>query len=352
MEIMYYMPLFLAKKAVAEQDEDLLDFCELFKIVNVNASVIDRTQTLKTPFKYLNMYPVPAVESVDFSFDDACVQRAHDILNEGKRVHILYSGGLDSTSVALAFYLACQQTGSWDQVVISATPPSVSENPVFWERYIRPHFQLESSLQTLQNCDLRERYVQGENADQMFGSDRVLKHPWLLQERYGETGLNKFLTSLRLRPTAHAKLLVQMAELASKCPLPVKTMADFMWWVNFTCKWQSVSLRTLSFTGVFANGGAVAMADLKNFETFFNTERFQQLSMSGKMAKWGASPSQYNYKQAAREFIRRYTTEMDHYCDNKLKIGSLYGLITQTTYSANAFGRGADGLIRATDTLG
>lgn len=352
MKIIYYMPLFLTKKAETTQDPDLLDFCELFKIVNTNASIIDRTNTISTPFHYENLYPLLDVKNIDYSFSDACIKRACDILDTGKKIHILYSGGLDSTCVVLAMYLACKSGKySFDQVVIGSTPSSYTENPVMWREYILPNFPLESSFQTLNNITIADRYVQGENADQIFGSDRVLLNPELLTTSFSKDELNRFIDSQIVRKTALDKLTEELYSLAALSPLDIKTMADFMWWLNFTCKWQSVSLRTLSFTSLFADGNGIHKDDLKSFETFFNTEEFQQLAMSTTMPKWGDDPGKYNYKEAARQFIRSYAPNLTDYSNQKLKFGSLYGLITKKQYEVNAFGIDDAGMISAVNII-
>lgn len=352
MKFIYYMPLFLTKKAMTTRDPELMDYCEFFKIVNTNAAILDRTFTLSKPFDYEILFPLPTVKSIDYSFSDACLKRAEEILDEGKKVHIFYSGGLDSTCVTLAMYHACNSGKySFDQVVIGSTPASVAENPVMWHKYILPNFPLESSFKTLQNISTSERYVQGENADQLFGSDRVFKTPTLMTTEFSKDNLSAFINEKVLRLSAREKITEELFTLASLSPLPIKMMSDFMWWLNFSCKWQSVALRTLSFTSLFANGGSIHKDQLKSFETFFNTEDFQQLSMNPSMPKWSDEPSKYNYKQAARIFIREYAPELTEYSNQKLKIGSLSGLLTKKQYEVHAFGIDDQGVIKAANII-
>lgn len=343
----YYMPIYLLTKAKASGDETLLDFCELFNIVNTNACVIDRTGSLTTPFNTKSLWPLqPQADSVK-DFGTLCIERAAEILNEGRTVHFMYSGGLDSTCMLLAFHHVLKQTGNYEQLVIATSPDAQSENPDAWKQIVRPYYKLTQAREMLANLDLATcRYVQGENADQMFGSDRVLSDPELLHQTFTPDNLRNFLASKITRPKALERLHSEFMTLTEKCPLDIDYMRDFLWWMNFTCKWQSVALRTLSFSNVFENNARVTESQLKQFETFFNTVSFQQLSTSGTLDRWGASPTAYTYKQAARDFILAHTG-WTTYVNMKMKVGSLYNVIRQRTYVADAVGY-EDGCLFAT----
>jgi hypothetical protein len=112
-------------------------------------------------------------------------------------------------------------------------------------------------------------------------------------------------------------------------------MADLMWWLNFSCKWQSVALRTLCFTNFLDVISDIN--ELKIFDTFFNTQDFQILSLYGNMPKWGADPSRYNHKLASRLFIEKYI-DLGNYTTTKIKVPSLYRILATGTYKYNALG--------------
>lgn len=337
--LVYYMPGHLLHEAEATQRADLLDFCELFRIVNPNACVIDRTGSLTTPLDLKTLYPIPEFTTDVQDFGTLCLNRAEEILAEGKQIQLMYSGGLDSTCMLVAFNEVLRRQGkSREQVTISASIESQCENPYAWRELILPHFELVSARDTLAKLDLvHTRYVQGENADQLFGSDRVFNERYLLEAPFNKDTLRNFLVTQVSRTETLDRFQTELWTLASKCPLQLDYMRDFLWWLNFAVKWQSVALRTLSFTNVFEKGCSLGIGELKNFNTFFNTTGFQQLSMSGKLDRWGPIPSAYTYKQAARDFIAKHHDWPD-YVRMKQKIGSLYNVIRQRTYVANAVG--------------
>lgn len=278
--LVYYMPVYLRQNALETDDAALLDFCELFNIVNTNACVIDRTGSLTSPLNLHSLYPVPEQVSTVKDFGTLCIERAAEILDEGMPVYFMYSGGLDSTAMLIAFDHVLNQRGKgFEQLVICTSPDAQSENPAAWHDIVLPNYKLLNTRDMMSDVKLENyRYVQGENADQLFGSDRVFTDAVLLHQPYSSANLRAFLSGriADSRPQALDRLHAEFLVLASKCPLPIRYMRDFLWWMNFTCKWQSVALRTLSFTNVFEKGAKVPLGHIKRFDTFFNTVPFQQ----------------------------------------------------------------------------
>lgn len=349
--LVYYMPVYLRQNALETDDAALLDFCELFNIVNTNACVIDRTGSLTSPLNLHSLYPVPEQVSTVKDFGTLCIERAAEILDEGMPVYFMYSGGLDSTAMLIAFDHVLNQRGKgFEQLVICTSPDAQSENPAAWHDIVLPNYKLLNTRDMMSDVKLENyRYVQGENADQLFGSDRVFTDAVLLHQPYSSANLRAFLSGhiSDSRSQALDRLHAEFLVLASKCPLPIRYMRDFLWWMNFTCKWQSVALRTLSFTNVFEKGAKVPLGHIKRFDTFFNTVPFQQLAISGKLDRWGEEPTAYTYKKAARDFILEKTGWSD-YVRTKIKVGSLYNVIRQRKYVANAVGF-EDGNLFATE---
>jgi hypothetical protein len=123
--------------------------------------------------------------------------------------------------------------------------------------------------------------------------------------------------------------------LSNGCPVELISMADLIWWLNFSCKWQSVALRFLSFTQFLDI--AKTKEDLTRFDTFFNTVEFQYLTLYGNLEKWGTIPSHYNYKMSSRKFIEKFQF-LKEYAENKIKVPSLYRVLTTEGYTYSAIG--------------
>ena len=100
----------------------------------------------------------------------------------------------------------------------------------------------------------------------------------------------------------------------------ISIFSDFLWWFNFSCKWQAVSLRILYLTNMSSVG--IPLSTLEYFRTFYNTPEYQSISMYGGLEKWGAPQHPTNYKLAARKFISNFTG-CDEYSQRKIKVPSL-----------------------------
>lgn len=341
MKIIYYMPMFLKSQAKTQSNKKLVDFCEIFKIVSPNACIIDRTNSFNTPFDIKVLNEIPSRPStIEYTYDDICINRAKSILKENKNIVVFYSGGLDSTVVLLSFIQAIKSgTGNYNQITVSATPYSIIENPIFWEKYIVPNFNLVSANRTLEQVNdpstITDRYVMGENADQMFGSDIILNNFDLFNQEISELNISKFVSAKNVNADSHSYIVDSLITVGKNCPTDLNNMADLIWWLNFSSKWQSVSLRTLCFTNFLDN--LQYEEQLKMFDTFFNTPEFQILSLYGNIKKWGDTPSPYNYKLQARLFIEKYC-DIGNYTKIKAKIPSLYRVLTATGYKYAALG--------------
>lgn len=355
MKTIYYMPVFLKEQAIKTQEEKLLKFCEIFKVVSPNTCLIDRIGgVLDAPFDFEALDPIPAFTGkyTGKDYNNLCIERAQDILKENKNITIFYSGGLDSTVVLLSFYLAIKDgIGSFDQITVSTTPFAIIENPEVWTKVLLPHFKLISVNDGIKIMGDKERpyerFVMGENADQLFGSDIVLANMNLFDFKINSDSINNFLKMKNVSPSLMDYLHDVFSKLNEKCPTELNTMADLIWWLNFSCKWQSVSLRALCFSD-FLNTSTYRK-DLQRFETFFNTQKFQELSLYGELPKWGKNPSHYNYKLASRIFLKQFRF-LEDYANTKIKVPSLYRVLTTESYRYNVIALDGDKLV-STDTI-
>lgn len=338
MKIIYYMPVFLKMQAQQSSNKKLLDFCELFKIVSPNASLIDRSNALETPFDTKILYEIPGKPTIDINlkYDDICISRAEKILKENRNIIIFYSGGLDSTVVVLSFWLAIQNgIGNYDQITIAASQHSIIENPLFWNKIILPNFKLASVDFVLKNINISNRYVMGENADQLFGSDIILKNFDFFNQNITDDNIGKFLQKQEINKTSEDYIFRALHTLRNNCPIHLEKMSDLIWWLNYSCKWQSVALRALCFTNFL--DVISTQEELKFFDTFFNTQDFQIISLYGNLPKWGEVPTPYNYKKASRIFIDNHI-DLKDYTKTKIKVPSLYRVLSTNEYKYNALG--------------
>ena len=74
-----------------------------------NCILIDRTETFTYPVNTKSLCLVPPFEAkFNKNFKTLCEDAAKDILAEGKSVDIFWSGGVDSTTILVAFLTVCE----------------------------------------------------------------------------------------------------------------------------------------------------------------------------------------------------------------------------------------------------
>lgn len=329
MGLIYYLPEEISKSNLTQ------DYCDIFKILGRNALIIDRTETIPSPVKITNLFPIPSyslLDSFNFSFSELCIKRATELLSSNKPIVLFYSGGIDSTVVLLAFDFLLRGKNK-DQITIATTPFAIKENPRAWNDVILPNYKIVSTLDAMKNIDIHGSiYVQGENADQLYGSDKIFSDGLNINKKFSKDELYSFLSSKLPNPDNFVNLFFELSE---KAPFQLKLFREFLWWINFTCKWQGVVFRTLATSGALRPGVNYSKDILYSFDPFFNTTDFQLLSLSNKLKRFGAEPSSKNYKLDSRLFIDSLVSWPD-YTKNKIKFGSMWNVNILTNSSLDA----------------
>lgn len=320
--------------------------------------LMDRTGVLKTGLKAINKHPIPTPGKVG-SFQDICDDRATSILNEaeetGKRIDVHWSGGIDST-VALVSFLRNALPDDLGRIRIVMTKGSIDEYPEFYDKWVKGKLNV-FFMEDDPNYKGRQYYIDeeaitvtGEHGDQIFGSDNylvfsdpkpLLMHPTLpsFYKMYSRLATGD-LTGIRsIDYDECLEVMVQMA-LGSKCvncarahteklltyvepllnaaPFEIVSLADFLWWINFSQKWHYVYYRT-THTNCTPIG-----VNTDGFRNFFGTDSFQKWAMdeSNHRTLKVSGNRVADYKMTAKDYIYLFTKD-DAYRQNKIKVGSL-----------------------------
>ena len=107
-------------------------------------------------------------------------------------------------------------------------------------------------------------------------------------------------------------------------PVPIRTNYDYLWWINFALKWQTVHMRTIAHVSS-RNAPKITKEYMRDYYMpFYCTEDFQLWSMNNMDKKMKGSWS--TYKWVCKDIIYEYSKDAD-YRDNKIKKGSLISLM-------------------------
>jgi hypothetical protein len=253
------------------------------------------------------------------SFGDVAEEHANAMKAYNAPIYIMYSGGIDSSAAVIAF-LRTWSPQELERVHILASHHSVEEFPELWNVIVdKFRNRIHPSFQHPEHYCERGYLVTGEHGDQLFGSD-VLKH---IVQVYEDEGIHK--PWQETMPAVYHKIFGKEFDVTqfisryeptlSACPFPIKTSFDWVWWFNFTNKWQHVKYRLL--------GHKTWNTPQKSFERikhFYDTPAWQRWSLDNHDKKIGASFQ--SYKLAAKAYIVAATGFSDYV--TKPKVGSLF----------------------------
>ena len=305
----------------------LLDLVALFR-----CCLIDRTATLDLGFPYAVLDPLdPPPPAAAVPFAAVCDAVADDLVaraaRENTAVRLLWSGGIDSTVAAVALLGALDRRntapdGPTPRLETVYSPESVEEYPRFFYETLQPRGRVEVFRGTLSaKLSAPGLLVTGEHGDQLFGSDRLEPfaadgaafEPWAdvfpfaVDRAFGELGVG-------------GRVLDWLAPQLARCPRELRTLFDLFWWLNFSLKWQVVSLR------IPASVGRPAVKRVRaRTAHFFADRRFQSWAVHTAEPKHGGDWA--SYKLPAKNYLRDRTGD-EEYFRRKVKVRSLRGRIT------------------------
>jgi hypothetical protein len=309
-----------------------IDFYKIFNDWSIG--ITDRTGNFSFPIKTIipkNMH-APAFSVNNITYRECCINRAKEILQKQNDldipIHIMYSGGIDSTAVLCSFIDLLGVKGAADRVVLKMSKESIDENPFFWYKFIRPYFKIEESDFGYNELDFGKIiYVTGELNDQLFGSD--------IQQHFSLFGGDEFLNH-----SADVGLLQSffekfkgLSEVSAKfwaesfyknldyCPNHYGKMWDIMWWYNFSWKWIYVYYRVFLYSKA---EGPINKSWLENnYFPFFATDDFQLWSMNNNEPKHLGLWSTYKY--TAKKYISDVSMNPEYM--KKVKRQSLQNIV-------------------------
>lgn len=310
------------------------NFANYFKIFTTNITAIDRTNTLQFPLKtkVLPFMELPKFVATNKSFGEICDARAVELMYKakqtGRKLAIMYSGGVDSTTILCSLLKNCDKQDIKDHVVVLLSNFSINENPNFYYDYVIKYFQCLSSYSFplfLGHDDYI--LISGENADQLFGSQVIGEfikiYPYSDLMKSVDEIKDKIIEwmTIKVKDKKLAEFWFEkLKRLSDAAPIPIDTAYNFFWWINFTTKWQSVYVRILAF--------AQNPADIKleeNYTTFFSTPDFQLWAMTNSDSLAADIPSKS--KWVAKQYILDYNGDETYLL--KPKIGSLGKIVKQ-----------------------
>lgn len=274
------------------------------------------------PFRYsLACEPIQDILKLPTNkkkFGDMAEARAMEIKSYPEPIYIMYSGGIDSSSAVISF-LRTWSAQELERVFILASHHSAFEFPELWNIIVDKFGdRILPSFRPIPYYCEKGYVITGEHGDQLFGSDVIRK----IYHQFGDEGIHKPWPDIMpeiyedsFGPDIAPKFIALYEPAIHVCPFPIKTSFDWIWWFNFTNKWQHVKYRLLA-----NDGWHTPEQSFKKVRHFFDTPEWQRWSLDNHDMKIGSTYS--SYKLAAKEYIVSATGFTSYL--TKPKVGSLY----------------------------
>jgi len=255
----------------------------------------DRSGTIPHHFEITGVDRFPDASGFKTRFRDVVGARCQELLNTGRRLNVMWSGGIDSTCMLFALMSVARSQDLLRRIRVICNYNSVLEGGTLFDSLIRDKVAyileptgLRGKLYEPPIDDGRSLYVTGGLGDQLFGrndhiinySKEDLERPW----RQMSAGHQIFLT-----PAIEAS------------PRPIKTFYDYLWYYSFNFAWQSVK---------WHHHFMIPSRLHPRILNFYGTEDFQRWSIANdEPAMPGGIET---YKWPARELILELTGDREY----------------------------------------
>lgn len=297
-----------------------------------------RIGTFTNPWgaKSCDLFKPPPFNFINTSLSDLLDQRAIEINLQAnkshKRIALMWSGGIDSTTVLSAFIKNSTQE-QLSNITVVLTPSSILENFNFYKNFIYEKFECVS----YHTIDITNEFldnnilIHGDPGDCLFGPSLSMYEP-MLQDRSHlkpwKDNLHNIVEYIDRKanqnkiPNGFAQWYADKItnNLLETQPPGVESVADWWWWHYYNFKWEFSVWRP--FFKMRSNlQDPISNTNIESLvtNTFFNTDAFQQWSYSNLKTHVGSS------KQDHKMQAKKYIFELDAdsiYFNNKIKVDS------------------------------
>jgi hypothetical protein len=286
------------------------------KYCNAPKFYYDRTNTIP---HYLNVKqdycPIPDSSNFNYTFNEVVENRAKELLSIGKPINVCWSGGLDSTFVALMLnHYAVDK----DQVKIYGTYNSVIESGYFFDKVIKPRFKYTIQAGKPYNEffeNSSEIYVTGSPSNDLFYKELTLSYYLDVWIKFKDNfNINNSFDSDYTK-VLDEDIIHFFDNFIKKSPKKLETVQDLRWWFSFSFNWYST---------ILSEHREIGLDKSKQIYPFFGTDDFQRWSITNKEPT--KSGDYLDDRWQIREAIQYYSGD-SFYSKNKKNFASnLYNL--------------------------
>jgi len=282
---------------------------------------------------------------------DERAQEMRELIQQGKKLALMYSGGMDSTLILVALLKNLTEE-ELKSVAISTSIHAVLENPTLWKKHIWGKFTIFNSVTTWYDELIAMGYIPitGDEGDCLFGTTLGLEMYDNLDAYINRVSVDtrKRLSNLSSNvsnPDVHFSVYKDVISLHLSYDLsaqgqnfgrlfyekiahnietssvPVHSLNDFFWWTIFNVKYTASAARG----AIFYNGTMPIDQCMDSIISWFNSQDYQLWSMVNNNNGEKIRNTLSTYKYTMRKYIHDFDKN-DWYFYFKTKLSSLENL--------------------------
>ena len=298
-----YIPYKLIKNKIINSfsHKDFFNLCSFFETF-----LIDRTKTLTQDIVILDK--IPYKSDYNHSFEKVVNISAKQIvlkaLNDNKKIELLWSGGIDSTTALIAIYQELKKVQQLDNLTIVLSKESIDEFNIFFTKFIKKNLNyIIFTPPIFTSLDPNKLIITGELGDQIFGGNTT--YNYLLSRKDIFNSYDNLLELILYEKFKDKKTIQNIISYINpfikKAPFKLNTLYDVLWWFDFAGKWQFVQFNLISKT---YQEGELKFKLNDNIIHFFNHIEFQKWAIQNRKKQTEYTP--YTYKLQAKEYIYKF----------------------------------------------
>lgn len=274
--------------------------------------VTSRAHRLDTPWPLAKtVCPIPEIiHNSDLRFDvvmDSITARLCEYIKRSEKTpYLLWSGGIDSTSVLVSL-LKVADSDILRKLVVVYNEKSILENSFFYYHFIKDkisciNFDLIPFEVTVDNHD-KILIIDGETGNQMMGSPHI---NYLLHNNRHDMLTQSWKTAnyKDIVPNATEFMMELIYQSIEYAPVPINNVADLLWWIAFNFKVDNPLLTKLPWW----------VRDLSSAQSklFWETGLFRNYSQP-EMQIWSMLTKDTRlHNQVTKYVSKKYIYDFDH----------------------------------------
>jgi hypothetical protein len=324
MSVYWYNAATLKHAATTESFPGLVAWRELNKaFMDI---LVDRTGTVQSPIKTLVdpglAIPDPCTYPTK-TFEECCFERTDELLRtaeaQSKQIHLMFSGGIDSTTIAVAFLKYHPHARLRDRIKILTSSEAWVENASFVREHLIGKFDFLSMRSLQHSCSGQAIIVSGEMNDYYIPNSQYKRLGQMGDVPYTEYSrdrLAKHLSDAGMNPGPVGIWVEILDRDQQKAPVEIDSFETFLWWVRFNWARQTYKFLPLMSIDTIAAGIHCLNDFDSRFQHFFDSTAFQVWGMGNT----DRSPR----KNHCRDLIRSYSSDKE-WIEQKQKYNSFEG---------------------------